>query len=76
MIRRYDFKCTNEHIEEQWVDHTVTTSPCPSCGSEAVRLISAPLPVLDPISGDFSGATIKWAKQRQKKMERERRANS
>jgi len=76
MIRRYDFKCPNEHVEEQWVDHNVTTSPCPLCSSEATRLISAPIAKLDPLSGDFAGATMKWAKQRAQKIEQERKATS
>lgn len=76
MIRRYDFKCENEHVEEKWVDHSVTTSQCSICGSQSKRLISAPLAKLDPLSGDFTGATIKWAKQRAQKIEQERKANS
>ena len=35
--------------------------------------MSAPRSKLDPHSGDFAGATIKWAKQRQKQIEIERK---
>jgi hypothetical protein len=76
MIRRYDFKCDNEHTDEYWVDHTVETTPCSVCGEPAARLIATPTVSLDPISGDFAGATIKWARQREKQIAKERRANS
>ena len=31
---------------------------------------------LDPISGDFLGATVKWMKNREQKLKQERKANS
>lgn len=76
MIRRYDFRCKNGHTDEYWVNHTVKTTPCSVCGEEAKRLIATPSVSLDPLSGDFAGATIKWAKQREKQIAKERRDNS
>jgi hypothetical protein len=37
------------------------------------RIISAPTVVLDPISGAFPGATMKWARDRQQKIKKERK---
>ena len=75
-LRRFDFKCTNEHVDEYWVDHDVTTTQCRHCTAEATRLISVPNISLDPLSGDFYGASRKWEKQREQKIKLERKANS
>tara|TARA_B110000858_G_C17596632_1_gene378115 strand:+ start:611 stop:742 length:132 start_codon:yes stop_codon:yes gene_type:complete len=42
----------------------------------ASRIISPVRSLLDPISGDFAGATMKWARDREKKIQKERKANS
>jgi hypothetical protein len=41
----------------------------------AQRIISPVRCSLDHISGEFPGATMKWAKQRQQKIKLERKAN-
>lgn len=75
MIRRFDFRCDNNHTDEYWVDHTVTTTQCNHCDSRAERLISTPSLGLDPLSGDFYGATRKWHKNREQKLKQERKQN-
>jgi putative FmdB family regulatory protein len=60
----YDFKCREcgEKFEAfaKLLDRETT---CKLCGGTADRLISAPRAKLDPISGDFPGATLRWEKQ-------------
>lgn len=57
-----DFRCqTCNKIEEHWVHSSTRQVRC-KCGEVATRVISGTMPVLDPISGDFPGATMKWAR--------------
>jgi len=42
----------------------------------AKKLISPVRTKLDPISGDFMGATRKWERNREQKLKQERKANS
>ena len=43
------------------------------CGGECKKVIlQAPVISLDPISGDFVGATDKWIKHREQKMKKEK----
>ena len=78
MIRVYDFKCSEcSYTEEKFVHSAchsdIRESVCSKCNSLSHRQLAAPMSKLDPHSGDFAGATIKWAKQRQKQIEIERR---
>jgi hypothetical protein len=75
MLKRFDFRCDNNHITELWVDADQQPT-CPECDSPMTKLLSAPTVSLDPISGSFPGATMKWAKDRAKKVQKERKANS
>lgn len=61
MRKLFDFRCTNNHTFEAFVEADVFTSRC-KCGTEAKRLISPVKCSLDPISGHFPGATDRWAK--------------
>ena len=45
--------------------------PCPKCGNASHMKIGAPNIGLDPISGDFPGATAKWERNRKQKMAQE-----
>jgi hypothetical protein len=58
----YDFRCPKGHVEEHWVKSNTKTVRCKSCGEDSDRIISGGNFVLDPLSGDFPGATLKWAK--------------
>ena len=72
----FDFKCVEGHVNESFVDTALTTISCPDCAEPAKRIISPVRSSLDPISGDFMGATAKWEKMRAQKIQQERRANS
>lgn len=75
MLKRFDFRCVNQHITEMWVE-SEDRPTCPICDAETSKMLSAPNVSLDPISGSFPGATMKWAKDRAKKIQKERKANS
>jgi Zn finger protein HypA/HybF involved in hydrogenase expression len=64
--RLYDFKCSNGHITEHFVDSETRTVKCPECDQDAKRVISKCSFVLDPVSGDYPGATMKWAREHSK----------
>lgn len=74
MKRLFEFKCEDDHITEQFVNSEDRTSDCRTCGKPAKRIISAPRVSLDPISGDFPGATMKWARNREAQIQREKKA--
>jgi putative FmdB family regulatory protein len=71
-MKVFDFQCEEGHIHEAFVK-TDEDRPCPDCGGNSSKVISAPRVVLDPISGAFPGATMKWAKDRQQKIKQERK---
>ena len=70
-----DFKCPNGHVTEHFLSNDIEVTRC-DCGEEAKKVISPVKSVLDPISGGFAGATMKWAKDRERKIQQERKANS
>ena len=77
MIRVFDFECSKcGYIEELFVKSDKRITHCSQCSQQSHRLLAAPINKLDPLSGDFSGATIKWAKQRQKQIATERKRES
>ena len=71
----FDFKCDSDHVTEKLVKSDTTDIECPVCGNKALRQISAVRTKLDPISGDFPGATMRWAKQREQKIKHERKTS-
>ena len=77
MKRIYDFKCPDGHYAERFVEESVYLDTCEICNQETARVVSCAPPMLDPISGDYPTATMKWAKMRQDKIKAERKlANS
>jgi len=62
MIKVYDFKCTNGHYFEEFVDVDAATSRC-GCGANATRVVSATPCVLEGASGDFPGRHMKWVRE-------------
>ena len=62
MIKVYDFKCTNGHYFEEFVDADTTTIRC-GCGANATRVVSATPCVLEGASGDFPGRHMKWVRE-------------
>ena len=71
-----EFKCEEGHVNERFVEDDCTHIPCLDCDKIAKRIVSAVRSKLDPISGDFRGATRQWEKNREQKLQQERKANS
>jgi hypothetical protein len=71
-----EFKCEDGHVNERFVEDDCTHIPCLDCDKMARRIVSAVRSKLDPISGDFMGATRQWEKNREQKLQQERKANS
>lgn len=59
-MRVFDFVCPNNHVHEHFVPNGQTEVPCPDCGQEARRMVSAPAFKLEGWSGSFPGAAMKW----------------
>lgn len=76
MIMCLDVKCPSGHVSEVFMDNKSKTIACPQdgCNEVAERIISPVRSSLDPTSGDFPGATMKWMDQRKNQMARERKA--
>lgn len=64
--RIFDFKCEKNHVTEQYVDSETRTISCSKCQGQAKRIISPVSCSLDPVSGEFPGATMKWARDHEK----------
>jgi hypothetical protein len=75
MLKIRDFKCPDGHIKEYFVSDDIELTRC-ECGKDAKKVISPIRSVLEPHSGDFAGATMKWARDRERKIKQERKANS
>lgn len=73
MKRMYEFRCENGHVIERFEDEMVRWVNCGLCHKLAERIVSAPRIGLDPISGDFPGATMAWERRREEKMAQERK---
>jgi len=58
----FDFRCKNQHVTEHWVTSDTRHVRCDECGEQADRMITGGCVVLDALSGDFPGATLKWAR--------------
>ena len=69
------FTCPDGHVHEHYVDRDVQQVPCGTCDLMATKTLVAPRVYLDPVSGDFPGATMKWAKMREKQIKWERKRN-
>ena len=73
---QYDYQCndcgavvTKNRTIAQMHDDT----ECPVCTGDCTKVILRACTIsLDPISGDFVGATDKWMKHREQQMKKER----
>ena len=62
MIKVFDFRFTNGHIFEEFVEEGVTTQRC-GCGANATKIVSATPCILDGSTGDFPGRHMKWVRE-------------
>lgn len=72
----FEFQCENGHTTEKYIDSECRSITCPDCAKIARKIVSAVRSKLDPLSGDFMGATAKWERNRSQKLQQERKANS
>jgi len=75
MFKFYDYKCAAGHVNEHMVKGSPDLMQCKECSGLATRQLSSPRPVLEPFSGDFAGASIKWAKDHERGRAKEEKAN-
>jgi hypothetical protein len=68
-----DFSCSKGHIEEYFVESSVSTVPCRHCGNDAVKLLVAPRISLEGISGSFPTASDAWVRRRESHIAWERK---
>ena len=74
MTRRiFEFICPDQHVTERFIDEEERETECSTCDKTASRIVSAVQCTLDPLSGDWPGATMKWAKDREQKIKHERK---
>ena len=67
-----DFRCGScGHTFEKYADN-LETPRCHECGGETKRIITGTSFTLEGVTGDFPGASFKWEKRRDQKMEYER----
>lgn len=65
MLKVYEFRCSNGHLTEEFVEGDITTSRC-GCGANSTRVVSATSCVLDGSSGEFPGRHQKWLREHEK----------
>ena len=58
----FEFKCEQCGVFEDLVEYT-KEHDCPTCGTVAYKIISAPRIQLEGWSGSFPGATAKWERK-------------
>jgi len=69
----FEFRCPDGHRIEKFVESSVREITCSVCEQVSTRVVSCRGISLDPISGDYPSATMKWAKMRQEKIKAERK---
>jgi len=62
MIKVFDFRCTNGHTFEEFVEGDVASSMCGG-GANATKIVSATQHILEGSSGDFPGRHMKWVRE-------------
>jgi len=74
VYKYFDFQCPQGHVTEEFISGEPKDIECPKCGSPAKRIISPIVAIMDPLSGDFYGATRQWEKHREITIANERKA--
>tara|TARA_R110000868_G_scaffold169870_2_gene404984 strand:- start:745 stop:975 length:231 start_codon:yes stop_codon:yes gene_type:complete len=75
MRKLFEFKCSSCELYFEELTEYTKTLPCPECGSNADKLISAPRISLEGITGSFPGAASKWVQKRKQKLAKEQESN-
>ena len=73
MIKVFEFKCSNGHIFEEFVEEGTTSSRC-GCGANATKIVSATQFVLDGSDSGFPGRHMKWVKEHEEAGQKGREA--
>lgn len=77
MARRlFDFKCTDGHLTESFVDSDTKEIQCSVCLTVAHRIISPTGIYLEPFSGQYPAAYDRWARVRAEKLQQEKKQNA
>lgn len=72
-----DHRCEDcGYVAELYLEQGTTSSVCTECGGPARRVIRPIRTNLDPISGDFPGATMAWERGREGTKKRERKSSA
>ena len=72
-----DFRCHScGAVAEHFVDNRETTVVCHDCRGTASKVQAAIRCNLDPVSGDFPGATDSWVRKRERQMKLEQKHSS
>lgn len=81
-LRVFDFKCSDGHVTERFVDsswregdavHCGHRIGMGMCGKPAMRQLSSPRFALDGCSGHFPTAADTWEKRRESHMRKEQK---
>ena len=74
MIRVREYSCENcGKVTEVFAAEHHESIPCPACGGEARKLMSAPRAKLEGTTGAFPGAAMAWERKRAEQMAVEQR---
>lgn len=74
-IYSYNCEC-GHHFDKLQKMADRETAECPECGATANQKITPVRCKLDPISGDFPGATMQWERQHKEKLAQERKSGN
>jgi hypothetical protein len=74
--RLYEFRCSKDHVTEQFVDETVKTSQCRECDEIATRIVSPTGIYLEPYSGLYPSSYDRWTRVRAEKLAQEKKRNA
>ena len=71
----YVYCCPNRHHTEVYTSYQnrLNSVPCEECGAIADLVLTAPSVQLETASGDFPGATAKWERDYQKRLNQEKK---
>lgn len=61
-----DYKCSNGHVREHYLDAEVETTLC-SCGAAAYKVMAAPKALLNGTDSGFPGANMRWVREHERR---------